>query len=174
MMQFISFKDSQQGEVTLQTGLSALAQYLRNHARWIPAGFKPLSVQPVLSGVYRLQLPEIKALSFAVSPRLGLRQVEESECAYRLVSTPLDDDPRDYRVKFESLLRLVPDGKAVRVFWEANFVIDLEIAGFLQMLPQTMLQAAGQTAVQTMTAPISRNLVHNLCQDYQVCSNPSG
>lgn len=172
MTQFISFKDSQQGEVQLQTGLAALAQYLRNHARWIPAGFKPLSVRPV-SGIYRLQLPEIKALSFAVTPRLGLRQVEESERAYRLVSTPLPDDPRDYRVNFDSLLRLVPDGEAVRVFWEANFAIDLELSGFLKMLPQTMLQAAGQAAVQTMTAPISHNLVHNLCQDYQVCSNPS-
>lgn len=161
----LSLKDEQRGDVVLKTSLPPLAGYLRNHAHWIPVGFKPLVVRPLDSDTYRLQLPEFGALGFQLAPQMALRQIEDNECHYRLVSVPMPE--LDYEVGFDGLFRLAPTPESVGVFWEVRFAIALEAPGFLQMLPQAMVQGAAQAAVRAMTSSVCHSLVDNICRDYR-------
>ncbi|BAC91438.1 DUF1997 domain-containing protein [Gloeobacter violaceus] len=160
----LSLKDTQRGDVRLETDLPPLAGYLRKPDHWIPVGFRPLKVEAA-AGTYRLQLPEFGALGFRVAPRVALRVVEEDERLYRLHSVPLPDP--GYAVDFDGLFRLDPAARAVAVFWEANFGIRIELPGFLGMFPQPVVQAAAQAAVSAMNAGVCRSLVGNICRDFR-------
>ncbi|MBW4696680.1 MAG: DUF1997 domain-containing protein [Aphanocapsa lilacina HA4352-LM1] len=160
----LSLKDSQRGDVRLQTDLPPLVSYLRKPDHWIPVGFRPLKVEAA-AGAYRLQLPELGALGFRVAPRMALRVVEEDERLYRLYSVPLPEP--GYEADFAGLFRLDPAADSVVVFWEANFGIRIALPGFLGMLPQPVVQSAAQAAVSTMNAGICQSLVGNLCRDYR-------
>jgi len=166
MQQLITLKDEQRGSVDLTATLAPVAGYLRDHAHWIPVGFRPLTVRRLGDELYRLTLPSISALGFELAPQVALRPIEDADGTYRLVS--VEQPELDYRIDFDSLLGLRPTGeRTVAVDWKTRFAISLELPGFLRMLPQGAVRGAAQVAVSAMIGSVCRSLVDNLCRDYR-------
>jgi hypothetical protein len=164
MRKAITLNDEQRGRVELRTALPPLVRYFRDHAHWVPVGFRPLPVQRE-GEVYRLQLPRFGAMGYELAPEVGLRVIEESERTHRLVS--VDQPDLDYRVDFGGVLGLEPADERIGVTWQTRFAIEIVPPAFLRLVPEAALKAAAQMAVSAMIGSVCRALIDNLTRDYR-------
>ncbi|GAB4218538.1 MAG: DUF1997 domain-containing protein [Synechococcales cyanobacterium] len=160
-----------QGQVDLETPVEDLADYLRHHQEWIHRCFKPLKVNPLGEGNYRLHFFRIGGLGFELEPHFAISIWEEPLHQFRLDSLDLpEDEPLPYHVDCQATFRIeqLPDTDRpiTRVFWGLVLKIDIELPGFLQVLSRSLVQKVGIKVVNQVTRSMSDRLTHNVCTDF--------
>ncbi len=170
---------ARQGEVDLETDQATLADYLTQHSRWIERCFKPLQVYPLAADAYKLQFFRIGGLGFELEPCFGVQIWSEGDSLFRLGSIELpSDEGLPYRVQCQSSFRLEeispttrkdPKRQApivTRVHWHLYLNIHMDLPGFLQALPYSLVHRVGSKVVQQVTRNMSDRLTHNVCSDF--------
>ncbi|MEN9205145.1 MAG: DUF1997 domain-containing protein [Thermostichales cyanobacterium DRC_bins_46] len=159
------------GEVDLETPVEELAGYLRHHQEWIHRCFKPLKVQPLGNADYRLQFFRIGGLGFELEPHFAITIWEDPLHCFRLTSLALPEDASlPYQVDCQASFRIEQHSSdpqpLTRVYWDLTLKIDLELPGFLQVLPRPLVQKVGIKVVNQVTRSMSDRLTHNVCTDF--------
>lgn len=170
-----------QGQVDLETDLSTLAEYLHAHPQWIQRCFKPLKVFPLSEETYKLQFFRIGGLGFELEPCFGVKIWPEQGNIFWLSSIDLpEEEGLPYTVDCLSYFRLeeldpaqhhngrkpASNEPLTRVHWDLKLDIWMQLPGFLQALPYTLVYRVGAQVVHQVTRSMSDRLTHNVCNDF--------
>ncbi len=170
-----------QGRVDLQTDRFTLAHYLHHHAEWIERCFKPLKVFPLSPETYKLQFFRIGGLGFELEPCFGIKIWPEQNSVFRLSSIELpEEEGLPYSVDCLSYFRLEEldpeplQEPLTRVHWDLKLDIWMQLPGFLQALPYSLVYRVGARVVNQVTRSMSDRLTHNVCTDFYRSVNKRG
>jgi hypothetical protein len=136
-----------------------------------------MQVEAIAENGYALKLGRFGSLGYEVEPKIGLELLPREAGVYRIRTIPIPGyQAIGYDVDFQACLALcpaVPDRPVgsetiTHANWDLDLIVQVQLPGFLQVLPQGLIRETGNRVLCEVVRQISRRLTHRVQQDFHI------
>lgn len=173
--QLTHFQSQFIGTMALYADPKSVVDYLEAHQDWFCRCAHPMTVAPLADRGYALTVGRYGSLGYEVEPRIGLELLPpDPQGIYRILTIPIPDyEPQGYRVDFRAALQLLDAGTALRarqgwtqVEWNLDLRISIQFPRFINKLPKSVVQQAGDRLLKQVVRQISQRLTTRVAADF--------
>lgn len=178
--QLFHFQANFAGVMTMFGDAQTVAAYLDSHQNWFSECAQPMAVVPIANSGYLLTLGRFGALGWEMEVKVALALESSETGSYRMYSIPLTDTSSlPYKVDYQAVLELreiaPPDREAelcqlptpiTQVEWQLNLKIALQFPKFIQRLPASLVQKAGNGLLSQIVGQVSPRLTQRVQRDF--------
>lgn len=165
------------GVMAMSGDAQTVAAYLDSHQDWFSECAQPLAVVPIADSGYLLTLGRFGALGYEVEVKVALALESSETGSYRMYSISVPDTAcLPYEVDYQATLELreiAPETELgqlpnpiTQVNWQLNLKIAVQLPKFIQRLPASLVQKAGNKLLAQIVGQVSPRLTQRVQRDF--------
>jgi hypothetical protein len=152
-----------------------IEHYLRQPQRLIHAITDPKRIEQIEASVYRLSLRPLSFLGISIEPTANLKVWTQSDGTLKLSSVACEINVPDYlgyvnhsfSMSLEGSLKPQRQPDGTKLSGKADLAVQVELPAPIKFMPDSVLDSAGRTFLNSILGTIQHRIERQLVEDYR-------